>query len=244
MNHISEVHRWAHLYTARRLVIACATVIEEMSPFLPEDVSAETLDFGLHLRPSELKKSLQQKIDEASQNAEVLLLGYGLCSMAVVGLQATRAHLVIPRVDDCIAIFLGSCQAYKEQSQKEPGTYYLTKGWIEVGDTPFQEYKHLAEKYGESKAMRMIRLMLKNYTRLGFINTGQYELDRYRDYARKTAEQFGLRFEEIDGSPALVRKMVFGPWDAEFLVVEPGKTIQYTDFVHSHSQKPKGLKDP
>jgi hypothetical protein len=234
MKNISESHRWVSLYTARRLVIACATVIEEMSPFLPEDVSSETLDFGLHLRPNELKKSLQEKIDQASQHADVLLLGYGLCSMAVVGLRATTAHLVIPRVDDCIAIFLGSCKAYKEQSQKEPGTYYLTKGWIEVGDTPFQEYHRLAEKYGEAKAMRMIRLMLKNYTRLGFINTGQYEIERYRDYARTIAEQFSLRFEEIDGSPALVRKMVFGPWDDEFLVVEPGQTIQYTDFVHSH----------
>ena len=241
MNNILESHRWVSLYTARRLVIACGTVIEEMSPFLPEDVSSETLDFGLHLRPSELKKSLQEKIDQSSQHADVLLLGYGLCSMAVVGLRATTAHLVIPRVDDCIAIFLGSCKAYKEQSQKEPGTYYLTKGWIEVGDTPFQEYQRLAEKYGEARAMRMIQLMLKNYRRLGFINTGQYEIDRYRDYARKTAEQFNLRFEEIDGSPELVRKLVFGPWDEEFLVVEPGRTIQYTDFVNS--QNPKGLKD-
>jgi hypothetical protein len=232
MDHITEVHRWADLYTTRRFVIACATVIEEMSPFLPEDVSAETLDFGLHLRPQELKRALQDKIDQSSQHADVLLLGYGLCSMAVVGLRATTAHLVIPRVDDCIAIFLGSCEAYKEQASKEPGTYYLTKGWIEVGDTPFQEYHRLAEKYGEAKAKYMIQLMLKNYTRLGFINTGQYEIERYREYARRTAEQFNLRFEEIDGSPALVKKMVFGPWDDEFLVVAPGETVQYTDFVH------------
>ena len=232
MNHITEAHRWVHLYPARRLVIACATVIEEMSPFLPEDVSAETLDFGLHLRPQELKKSLQEKIDQASQHADVLLLGYGLCSMAVVGLRATTAHLVIPRVDDCIAIFLGSCDAYKEQHRKEPGTYYLTKGWIEVGDTPFQEYHRLAEKYGEAKAKYMIQLMLKNYTRLGFINTGQYEIERYREYARKMAEQFSLRFEEIEGSAALVKKLLFGPWDDEFLVVAPGETVQYTDFVH------------
>jgi hypothetical protein len=39
--------------------------------------------------------------------------------------------------------------------------------------------------------------------------------------------------EELDGSPALVKKMVFGPWDDEFLVAEPGQTIQYTDFVQS-----------
>ena len=234
MNNFSALHHWDHLYTARRLLIACATVIEEMSPFLPQDVPSEILDFGLHLRPNHLKQALQVKIDEASERADVLLLGYGLCSMAVVGLHATTAHLVIPRVDDCIAIFLGSCKAYKEQTQKEPGTYYLTKGWIEVGDSPFSEYQRLIEKYGEAKAERMIRLMLRNYTRLGFINTGQYEIDRYRDYARKTAEKFNLRFEEIGGSPALVKKMVFGPWDDEFLVLAPGQTVQYTDFVQSN----------
>src|ERR1043166_6848724 len=168
MTYPSESHHWAHLYSARRRVIACATVIEEMLPFLPEDVIAETLDFGLHLRPKELKKSLQEKIDIASQDTDVLLLGYGLCSMAVVGLHATTAHLVIPRVDDCIAIFLGSRNAYREQAQKAPGTYYLTKGWIEVGDTPFTEYQRLIQKYGEAKAKWMIQLMLKNYTRLGF----------------------------------------------------------------------------
>ena len=75
--------------------------------------------------------------------------------------------------------------------------------------------------------------MLKNYKRLAFINTGQYEIDRYRDYARNTAEEFSLRFEEIEGSPALVKKMINGPWDDEFVVVEPGQTVRYKDFVNS-----------
>jgi hypothetical protein len=221
------------LYPARRRLIACATVIEEMLPFLPTDVPHEILDFGLHLHPQKLKQALQEKIDEASEKADVLLLGYGLCSMAVVGLTARSATLVIPRTDDCIAIFLGSCNAYKEQVKKEPGTYYLTKGWIEVGDTPFEQHKLLIEKYGEVKAERMTRLMLKNYKRLAFINTGMYEIERFRDYAHKTAEKFELRFEEIEGSPALVRKMVFGPWDDEFVVVPQGETVSYTDFARS-----------
>jgi hypothetical protein len=232
MNNPLNLRDWSPLYKARRRVIACATVIEEMLPFLPENISSDVLDFGLHLRPGDLKKALQTKIDEASEQADVLLLGYGLCSMAVVGLHATTAHLIIPKVDDCIAIFLGSCDAYKEQARKEPGTYYLTKGWIEVGDSPFSEYQHLVEKFGEARAERMTRLMLKNYTRLGFINTGQYEIERYREYARMTAEKFGLRFEELDGSSSLVKKLVFGPWDDEFIVVVPGQTIQYIDFTN------------
>jgi hypothetical protein len=232
VNNIPESDRWSHLYSASRRVIACATVIEEMLPFLPTDVPHEVLDFGLHINPIELKKVLQEKIDEASKSADVLLLGYGLCSMVVVGLKATTATLVIPRTDDCIAIFLGSCNAYKEQARKEPGTYYLTKGWIEVGDTPFEEHNLLIEKYGEAKAERMTRLMLKNYKRLAFINTGVYEIERYQEYARKTAEKFELRFEEINGSPDLVKKMVFGPWDGEIVVVSPGETVSYQDFAN------------
>jgi hypothetical protein len=225
-----EFSRSPNLPPARLRVIACATVIEEMLPFLPADVPYEILDFGLHLRPGELKNTLQRKIDEASQTADTLLLGYGLCSMAVVGLHATTATLVVPRVDDCIAIFLGSRDAYHRQASQEPGTYYLTKGWIEVGDSPFSEYQRLVEKFGEAKADRMTKLMLKNYTRLGFINTGQYEIERYRDYARRTASKFGLRYEEIEGSPALVKKMIDGPWDEEFVVVPPGETITYVMF--------------
>jgi hypothetical protein len=226
-----EPDRWSHLYGARRRVVACATVIEELRPLLPANVPYEVLEFGLHLKPQELKRRLQAKIDEASQSAEVVLLGYGLCSMAVVGLQATTATLVVSRSDDCIAIFLGSCAAYKQQSSQEPGTYYLTKGWIEVGDSPFSEYEKLVAKYGEAKAMRMMKLTLKNYTRLAFINTGDYHLESYRDYARQASAKFDLRYEEIDGSPALVNKMIAGPWDDEFVVVPPGETITYEMFT-------------
>ncbi len=233
MNTPVETDRWNSLFKARRHVIACAAVIEEMQSWLPGEISREALDFGLHLRPEKLREALQVKIDEAGQGAEVLLLGYGLCSMAVIGLQARNSHLVIPRVDDCIAIFLGSCAAYKEQAKKEPGTYYLTKGWIEVGDTPFEEHQQLVKRYGEEKARRMTQLMLKNYRRLALINTGQYEIKRFREYARKTAQAFDLRFEEIDGSLAIAQKMVNGPWDNDFLVVAPGETVKYADFVQT-----------
>lgn len=220
----------SNMTSARIKVIACATVIEEMLPLLPPDITYEVLDFGLHLHPGNLRQTLQAAIDTASAEADILILGYGLCSLAVVGLKATTCALVAPRVDDCIAIFLGSRAAYKEQTSKEPGTYYLTKGWIEVSDTPFEEYRRLVERYGQKQAERMIKLVLKNYTRLGFIDTGQYEQDHYREYARRMAEQFGLRYEEIPGSTALIQKMLNGPWDDDFVVVRPGETITYAHF--------------
>lgn len=197
---------------------------------LPEGMTYETLDFGLHLTPERLRNRLQGAIDVASAEADTIILGYGLCSMAVVGLKAAGCTLVVPRVDDCIAIFLGSHEAYKQQFGQEPGTYYLTKGWIEVFGTPYAEYERLVEQYGPERADHIIQLMFKNYTRLAFIDTGHYEQERYREFARLTAERFGLRYEEVPGSTALVRKMIYGPWDDDFVIARPGDTITYADF--------------
>jgi hypothetical protein len=140
-------------------------------------------------------------------------------------------------VDDCIAIFLGSGEAYKAQAHSEPGTYYLTKGWIEAGDSPFDEYDSLVEQYGEERARWLIARILKNYTRLALINTGQYELERYRDYSRHTAERFGLRYEEIPGSDALIKRLLHGPWDGDFVVARPGETISYLDFKRAENKR-------
>ena len=221
------------MLNSRTKVVACATVIEEMLPFLPVGVEHEVLDFGLHLQPEKLRQSLQATIDAASVTADSIILGYGLCSLAVVGLTAHNCTLVVPRVDDCIAIFLGSHAAYKEQSSQEPGTYYLTKGWIEVSDTPFEEYNRLVERYGQARADRIMQLMLKNYTRLAYIDTGQYDQERYREYSRRTAARFGLRYEEIPGADTLIKKMIYGPWDDDFVVAQPGQTITYADFKTS-----------
>lgn len=205
-------------------------MIEELQTLLHDGVEFCVLDFGLHVDPKRLRVVLQETIDASADAFDTILLGYGLCSQAVVGLYANGCTLVVPKVDDCIAIFLGSGQAYKVQYSAEPGTYYLTKGWIEVGDSPFSEYDSILKRYGEKKARYLMGRLLKNYTRLALINTGQYELERYRDYCRRAAERFGLRYEEIPGSNALVKKLLHGPWDDDFVVARPGETITYLDF--------------
>jgi hypothetical protein len=211
-------------------VIACATVIEEMMSHLPPDVDYCVLDFGLHVNPDVLRQSLQETIDASADSADTILLGYGLCSQAVVGLQANGCTLVVPKVDDCIAIFLGSEQAYTKQSRAVPGTYYMTKGWIEVGDSPFGEFDTMVERYGEEKARYLMGKILNNYTRLALINTGEYELERYRQYCENTAARFDLCYEEIPGSNTLIKKLLHGPWDDDFVIAKPGEIITFLDF--------------
>jgi hypothetical protein len=211
-------------------VIACAAVMEELHPHLPAGTASSVLDFGLHADPAALRRVLQESIDRAAGAADTIVLGYGLCSMAVVGLRANGCTLVVPRVDDCIAICLGSQAAYQAQFRREPGTYYLTPGWIDVGDSPFSEHDRLVEVFGPEKARRVMGRILKNYTRLAFIDTRQGAGQHYREYSRSMASRFGLRFAEIHGSGRLIRKMLRGPLDHEFVVARPGESIRYLDF--------------
>jgi len=90
----------------------------------------------------------------------------------------------------------------------------------------------LIEKFGQEKAARMTKMLLKNYKRLAFINTGNYKIERYRETSKRIAKEFDLNFEEIEGSPSLVKKLINGPWDDEFVIVMPGQTLTYLDFVN------------
>ena len=73
--------------------------------------------------------------------------------------------------------------------------------------------------------------MMANYKRLALINTGQYEIQKYREYAQRTAQRFNLRYEEIEGSEAMVRKLLFGPWNDEFIVLRPGERFTLSQFL-------------
>ncbi len=213
-------------------IIACAAVLEEMMPILPPDISYEMLDFGLHFRPENLKNTLQEAIDRSAKDADILILGYGLCSNGAVGLKAPEtATIVIPKVHDCIAIFLGSHDAYMQRLKEEKGTFFLAKGFIEVGDTPLEEYRRTVERHGKEIADRVMKTMFAHYKRILFVNTGHNEIGKYRDHAQRVAKQLNLRYEEMKGSRVLINKMIHGPWDEEFIVAKPGETITLEQFL-------------
>jgi hypothetical protein len=214
-------------------IIACQVFVEELRSMLPEDVTVETLEMSLHERPRSLRQMLQERVD-ASAGYDTIIVGYGMCGQAAVGLRATHSRLVLPRVDDCIGMFLGSRAAYRAEHQKEAGTYFLTKGWIGSGvTTPFSAYDAVRQRWGQERADRMMGVMLGHYRRLAFIRTGDDDeaLAAERARAQQTARDFGLRYEEIEGSRDLVRPLLYGPWDERFIVVPVGGTVRLSDFL-------------
>ena len=211
-------------------IIACATVLKEMRPILPPGVQCIKMEPGLHLHRDRLRRTLQDIIDDVSHETEKIILGYGLCSMAAMGLKASGSTLIIPRVDDCIAIFLGSQKLYRHHLHKKPGTYFLSKGWIDAGVTIIQELKQAEELLGKRVAEMLRERMLRQYAWLSYIDMGWDDKNYYREFSMRTAEKLNLEYKEIKGTTSLMERMIKGPWNEEFIVAPPGRVISLEDF--------------
>jgi hypothetical protein len=213
-----------------------------MQHLLPPGMEVLSLESGLHLHPEKLRDSLQAMVDDITADTDTIILGFGLCSMGVLGLKASQSTLVIPCVDDCIALFLGSRRAYLKALSQEPGTYFLSKGWIDAGITLVDELRSMEERYGKRRAELVMSRMLQHYRRLAFIDMGYKDQERYRQFSQEAARKLNLAYQESSGTPELLRKICSGPWDDEFVVAPPGHIIRLEDFgmVPAREQQPIG----
>jgi hypothetical protein len=222
------------------VVIACKVFQNLLEAYLPDEVAANItfMDYGLHRVPSKLTWSVQDQIDQVEE-ASVIILGYGLCGNGLQGVKSRQHTLVIPRADDCIAILLGSREAYLEEFDNEPGTYYLTKGWLESGSDPLKEYNEYKEKYGDEDAEWLMDQQYQHYRRLVLVAHTQEDLDAYRPKAQAVAqfcERWDMRYEEKLGSDRYVARLVevansLDRDDKDFLIVPPGGEIRQQDFI-------------
>ncbi len=205
-------------------VIGCKVMELELRPLLPPDVEYRVMEQGLHRSPKLLRENLQAEID--SIDADEILLAYGQCGNGVVGLCSSRARLVVPKSDDCIALLLGSFDHYRQEVEKEPGTYWFSHGWIEESKDPYKEYLRCAEKYGEETARWVADECMKGYHRVVVIDTGVCPTSQLREYGQQFAKFFNLDYTEIVGSDAFFQQLLSSEKrDGQFVVVEPGETI-------------------
>ena len=134
------------------VVLACRVLQTLIEPYLRErPMPATFLEYGFHRTPPLMTPALQAELDRLPEPSTVIL-GYGLCGNGLAGLKAGRHTLIVPRTDDCIAMLLGSYQRYQDEFSAEPGTIYLSKGWLESGSHPLKEHQELLEKYDAETA--------------------------------------------------------------------------------------------
>jgi N-methylhydantoinase A/oxoprolinase/acetone carboxylase beta subunit len=225
-------------------VIACGVFereIEALRDGGKEEFVVELLDAGLHSRPKELKVRLQAAIDGTDpERFKQISILYGLCGRGAIGLVSRDVPVVLPRVHDCIALFLGDPEEYRRQFKTYPGTFYMTPGWFEKKAHPDQyrarvlekdwcacqdpNFEEWSGKYGQDNALFIsdfFQSWRKNYKRVALINNGLGEVEKYRKYVRMLSEVSGWRCEELKGAIEFVRTVVFGPYDDSRLLAVP-----------------------
>lgn len=222
------------------VVLACQVFQSILEQRLPPDLADQVsfFDYGLHRVPVKMTGALQEAIDSIEQPS-LVVLGYGLCGNGLRGLKSGEHTLLVARVDDCIAMLLGSYAAYMQEFSKEPGTYYLTKGWLESGSDPLKEYNEYKEKYGPEDAEWLMDQQYQHYKRLVFVAHNQDDLEKYRPRALEVArfcERWGMRYEEVLGSEGYVRRLIevaaaLDLADDDFVVIPPGGEIRQDQFM-------------
>lgn len=232
----------------RLKLIACKALYREISLITatsPSNIDVTFLKQGLHDTPEVLRRELQAQIDAIDsgedmfsssprfgQDFDAVLLGYGLCSNAIIGLRSKKYQLVIPHCDDCIALFLGSYKRYLDYFGKNPGTYWWSAGWIENGYVPSgQNRAALLEEYtckfGSENAEYIMQTShgLAHYDRFAYVDWERLKFPEYEKLARDSAAEFGFNFDKLKGEETFLADFLSGNWDERFLIVPPGKKV-------------------
>ena len=190
--------------TARLILIACPAVTGELADGALDDVDKRELEAHLHIKPDDLRVALKTAVAEADQPGNTIVLGYGL--------KTEHATLVVPRVDDCIAMMLGSNEAFSREAEKERGSYYVAKAYLDECSTIVSEHHAMVEKYGSERAERMMRLVLKHYKRVVLVDTGRYDLEPLRERVGAVAQIYDLAVEEVAGTTRILDGLVADDW--------------------------------
>jgi len=216
----------------------------------PHVVDVVLLRKRLHDTPGTLRELLQAEIDaaaDADPPYDAVVLAYGLCGGAAAGIVAGGVPLVVPRAHDCITLLLGSRDRYESEFTAHPGTYWYAPDYIErsEGDAPgtggglpglgattdeaeAAAYADYVARFGEDNGaylMEVTGAWRSHYDRAAYLDTGLGDPSALEENVRKEAQRRGWLFERLPGELGLIRRLLEGDWDDDFLVLEPGQRL-------------------
>jgi hypothetical protein len=217
-------------------IIACETVRDELEYALDLagvdcDVRCDIrcdirwVESGLHNFPDRLRKRLQEDLD-ALPGCDRVLMAFGCCGNAVVGLETGDYELIIPRVDDCLSLLIGSTER-RMQLSENGSTYFLTPGWLRGGQATSVEYQYTVKKYGEEFGRSIMRKMFAHYRYLGLLDTGIYNTADALPEVVSLADKQDLEHSVLPASVEYLCDLLRGPWESDrFVVVPPFSVLE------------------
>ena len=211
-------------------IIACKTLEDEVNKALEnnnERFKLHWIESGLHNYPEKLKTALQDSIDSIIDSDYIILI-FGLCGNALLGIESKTATLVVPRVDDCISLFLGG-NKQRRQLENTARAYYLTSGWLRYENNIWHEYERSIERYGFEKTEKIFQILLKHYTHLVVIDTGAYDTEAFMAETKLIAETLGLEHKVVPAELGMLASAFNKSWEEGFALIPPGKKITLQD---------------
>ncbi len=198
----------------RIAVVLCRVLEDEIAHLArdaPQVVHLEHLPQGLHDDPPRLRVEVQAAIDrvEANTLADVIVLGYGVCSRGTEGLRTSRCRLVMPRAHDCITLLLGSKERYAKYASEHPGTYWYSPGWNRhhLPPGPERHARLLADyraRFGDDNAQYLMETeqhWFHTYDRATWVDLGLTATDADVAYTCRCANWLGWHFDQQKGNP-------------------------------------------
>lgn len=210
----------------REVMIACNTLRTEIEHVArTRGVQRRTvwLESKLHNVPANLAEALQQALDEV-EDADRVLLGFANCGNKIQGLTTGDFELIVPRLDDCISLVMGSQRRRELYSQRNRAMYY-TDGWMDKGHNVIDEYDDCVEKYGEEDAQDIFAMMYAHYKTMAYLDTGLYDVDELMARTRFVSEMTDMEQKVEPATLAYVEQLVCGPWPDDLFVRVPPRSV-------------------
>ncbi len=212
-------------------LIACQTLKNELNAALKRcQVSHEIIwiPSGLHNFPKKLNKALKEALNQCFDCSRVLM-AMGFCGNSLTGLETGDYSLIIPRVDDCISLLLGSL-VNKKKLPDNLNTYFMTEGWIKGERNIWVEYEHSLEKYGEETGKEIFDMMFSHYKYIALLDTGCFPLQENQKESQRIAAALNLQHKVVPAQTTYLEELLKGPWNPErFLIIPPHSTITDKD---------------
>jgi len=204
----------------KTVILACRTLEDELRAALQDcgrDYEIVWLESGLHNAPQKLTERLQEELDKIE--AERVLLAMGFCGNAVAGIHG-NFEIILPRVDDCISLLLGSV-ARRMEIAREHAAYFFTEGWLRGERNIIVEYEHALSRYGEETTREIMEMMYADYRTLAVLNCGVGSPAGLLQQTKEIAQRLHLEQREITGTLAYLEELITGPWPKERFIVLP-----------------------
>lgn len=220
----------------KTLFVACSMLKDEVMLALRQTGAAPLTRWVavMHDRPVQMREALQAVIDaaDAAGGVQRILLAYGYCGGGTAGLVSRHAELVIPRQPDCIGILAGARPDFDSDFDAwRAHRYFFTRGWLDGEDSIDRQWQRWEARFGKVRADALMRRLYGQFEALTLIDTGAYPPERSWRRVRALAKRLGNRPERMAGSVAMLSQLMTGPWDAHYLVVPPGQSVDGAAFL-------------